>query len=133
MKQGRRRFRREEGQSIVEAAYVIPLLILIVCGIIDFGWIFSNQLMVDNCSREGARYAVVNADASDLTALVTEKVKSVSGLGDTGDMLVTAEVVDQQDVKVKVTKKIKAITPLVGIFVPDQEIVLQSTSIMRIG
>ena len=32
--------KREKGQSIVEFALVLPLILLIVCGIIDFGWLF---------------------------------------------------------------------------------------------
>ncbi len=126
--------RREEGQSVVEAAFVIPLLILILCGILDFGWIFSNQLMVNNCSREGARYAIVNSDQTDLTTAVTNKVKSVSGMGDLDSLTVTvAKINSNTDVQVTVKKKVKVLTPLAGIFVPDQEVTLTSTSIMRLG
>ncbi|MEZ4357805.1 MAG: TadE/TadG family type IV pilus assembly protein [Eubacteriales bacterium] len=124
--------KKEEGQSIVEAAFVIPLIVLILCGILDFGWIFSNQLTVNNYSREGARYAIVNSDAQDLTYLVTERIKSVSGLGDEADIGITVEV-NQEDVKVKVTKSVKVLTPITGIFLPDQQITVESTSIMRIG
>ena len=134
MKQKRQiRFRKEEGQAIVEAAFVIPLLIVILCGIIDFGWIFSNQLMLNNCSREGARYAVVNSEEANLSSLVTSEVNSVSGFGDLDDMTVTVEFINGDDIQVTVTKAVKVLTPLTGIFLPDQEIVLTSTSVMRIG
>ena len=125
-------FRREEGQSIVEAAFVIPLFILILCGIIDFGWIFSNQLSVNNCSREGARYAVVNSDAENLSSLVTNRVISVSGI-DPSDITVTVNIINGVDAQVTVTKKVKVLTPIAGIFVPDQEVSIKSTSVMRIG
>lgn len=125
--------RREEGQSIVEAAFVIPLLILIICGILDFGWIFSNQLTVNNYSREGARYAVVNSNQSNLTYLVTEKINSISGMGDQDTVAVTVEIVNNEDVKVNVTKTVKVLTPITGIFVKDQLIEVKSTSVMRIG
>ncbi|NLT16966.1 MAG: hypothetical protein GXY11_05010 [Clostridiales bacterium] len=128
-----RRYRRETGQSIVEAAYVIPLLILLLCGILDFGWIFANQLEVNNCSREGARFAVVNADDPDLSSLVTGRVASVAGLGDAGDITVDVDFVGSQDVRVSVIKRVQVLTPLAGIFVPDQEIDLESTTVMRIG
>ncbi|MHB1315741.1 MAG: TadE/TadG family type IV pilus assembly protein [Christensenellales bacterium] len=131
-----RRFRllkREDGQAIVEAAFVIPLLILIICGIIDFGWIFSNQLNINNCSREGARYAVVNSDSANLASLVTNKVLSTSGFEDPENVTVTVEIVAADEVKVTVTKKVKVLTPLTGIFVPDQEVSVTSTSVMRIG
>ena len=32
--------KRESGQAMVEFALILPILLLIVCGIIDFGWLF---------------------------------------------------------------------------------------------
>ena len=45
----------EKGQSIVEFALVLPLLLTLLCGVIDFGWIYSNQYRVENASYAGAR------------------------------------------------------------------------------
>ena len=126
-------FHREEGQAIVEAALVIPLFILILCGIIDFGWIFFNQLKVNNCSREGARYAIVNSELADLPSAVISEIRSEWGTSDSGTLLATVEIVNNEDIRVTVTKNVKALTPIVGIFVPDQEVKLQSTSVMRIS
>jgi Flp pilus assembly protein TadG len=44
----------------VEFALVVPILLLIVFGIINFGVLFSQQLTLNNAVREGARKAVVN-------------------------------------------------------------------------
>lgn len=58
------RFRKTEwGQAMVEMALVLPILILIIFGITEFGRIFSAKLTVTNASREGARYAAVNGTA----------------------------------------------------------------------
>lgn len=126
-----RLLKNEAGQSIVEAAFVIPLFILILCGILDFGWIYSNQLMVNNCSREGARYAVVNADEANLTSLVTSKVVASSGIMDTSNLAVDVQFVGSNDIQVTVTNRIKALTPIAGIFVYGEDVVLSSTCIMR--
>ncbi len=91
------------------------------------------ELEVNNCSREGARFAVVNADDPDLSSLVTGRVASVAGLGDAGDITVDVDFVGSQDVRVSVIKRVQVLTPLAGIFVPDQEIDLESTTVMRIG
>ena len=55
-------FRRESGQSMVEFALVLPVLLLLLCGIVDFGWIYYNQITLNNAAREGARYAVIHYD-----------------------------------------------------------------------
>ncbi len=56
---------------MVEFALILPIFLLILCGIIDFGWLFYNQLSLNNACREGARYAVVNtADNADTQAII---------------------------------------------------------------
>lgn len=49
----------ENGASVVEFAVVLPLLLLLLFGIIEFGIIFFDQAMLTNASREGARYGIV--------------------------------------------------------------------------
>ncbi|APG25741.1 TadE/TadG family type IV pilus assembly protein [Syntrophotalea acetylenica] len=52
-------FRSQKGAAVVEFAVVLPLLLLIVFGIIEFGFIFYNKALLTNASREGARRAIV--------------------------------------------------------------------------
>jgi Flp pilus assembly protein TadG len=59
-----RRVADDSGASAVEFALVVPLLLLLVFGIINFGIIFSQQLTLNNAVREGARRAVVNDPGS---------------------------------------------------------------------
>jgi Flp pilus assembly protein TadG len=63
----RRRALDERGASLVEFALILPLLVLFIFGIIDFGWAFSQQLAVKHAAREGVRAAVVNNGAATLT------------------------------------------------------------------
>jgi len=126
------RRKREDGQAMVEAALVIPLFIMILCGILDFGWIFSNQLMINNCSREGARYAVVRSSESDMVSTVTAHVKQVSSLGSPDDINVTVSTTADGDINVTVQKDLAVLTPLTGVFVKDQIIPLNSSTIMSV-
>ena len=49
--------RDERGQSVVEMALVMFLLLLLVAGVADFGRAFNAYIVITNASREGARYA----------------------------------------------------------------------------
>ena len=56
----RKLFKNESGQAMVEFAIVLPILLLLLCGIIDFGWLYFNQLTLNHAAREGARYAAIH-------------------------------------------------------------------------
>lgn len=51
----------ESGASAVEFAIVLPLLMLLVFGIIEFGFALYRQAILTNASREGARHGIVQA------------------------------------------------------------------------
>ena len=104
-----------KGQTLIETALLLPIFILILAGILDFGWILGNQLMVSNGSRDGARYAIVNSDASDLESLVSTRVHANPGLSSTTDVSVSVGLsADQMDMTIVVAKKVKVLTPLAG-------------------
>lgn len=47
--------KNEKGQSLVEFALLVPLLILILMSIIEFGLFFNSFIIISNSTREGAR------------------------------------------------------------------------------
>ncbi len=78
----RKRFglrKNEAGQSLVEFALVVPVLILLVMGIIEFGWLFNAQLTLTSAAREGARVAVVNDEPADIRDAIEKHVEGLSG------------------------------------------------------
>ena len=56
-----RRIRRQEGVAAVEFAIIMPVALLIVVGIIQFGVIYSQYQVLQGAAREGARCASVQA------------------------------------------------------------------------
>jgi Flp pilus assembly protein TadG len=58
-----RRRREESGQSLVEfAVMAIPMLLLLM-GLIDFGFLFEKQVTLTNAARSGGRYASLHPTA----------------------------------------------------------------------
>jgi Flp pilus assembly protein TadG len=53
------RWRSEDGAQLVEFALVLPMLLLVVLGIAEFGFIFQRYEVLTNAAREGARIAVL--------------------------------------------------------------------------
>jgi Flp pilus assembly protein TadG len=54
-----RRLGAEDAAQLVEFALVLPMLLLVVLGIAEFGFIFQRYEVVTNAAREGARMAVL--------------------------------------------------------------------------
>jgi Flp pilus assembly protein TadG len=59
MKTLRSRVRSQRGAELIEFALVLPLLLLVVLGIVDFGFLFQRMEVVTNAAREGARLGVL--------------------------------------------------------------------------
>ena len=65
--------RSESGAELIEFSLTLPLLLLIVLGIIEFGFVFREYEVVTNAAREGARIAILPGYAdADVTARVND-------------------------------------------------------------
>lgn len=69
----RRRWSDESGAELIEFALALPLLLLILLGVIDFGFLFQRYEVITNAAREGARVAVLPGYAdADVIARVDQ-------------------------------------------------------------
>src|SRR5688572_33202066 len=60
-----KRTREDRGAAIVEVALTMPLLLLVVVGIFEFGRAYQTWQVVTNAAREGARVAVLPNAVAD--------------------------------------------------------------------
>lgn len=74
-----RRARDDGGAAAVEFALVVPILLVLVFGIINFGFVFAQQIALNNGVRQGARYAVVDGRTCD--QIVSETRGSAATVG----------------------------------------------------
>jgi len=71
--------RRERAAAAVEMAIVLPLLLLIVGGIIDFGRFFYTQNIVVNAAREGARSRALGYTTAAADTRISQSLTGVQG------------------------------------------------------
>ena len=68
-----RQWQSERGAELVEFALVLPLMLLVMLGIIDFGLLLQRYHVVTNAAREGARVALLPGYSDpDVQARVTQ-------------------------------------------------------------
>lgn len=94
--------RGDGGAAAVETALVLPLVLLIVFGIIDFGRMMNAQITLTEAAREGARAEALDASVVDRVQTVTaglggtdeddiDILECASGAGPDDDAVVTVE------------------------------------------
>jgi hypothetical protein len=72
--------RNDKGASALEFALVVPLLLVLVFGMIEFGFVFQAQLALTHAAREGARLASVNKYSAATVANRAYPLTSAGGL-----------------------------------------------------
>ena len=71
-----KRLKGERGAELIEFALVFPLLLLVILGIVDFGFLFQRMEVVTNAAREGARVGVLPGYLqADVQARVTQYIR----------------------------------------------------------
>jgi hypothetical protein len=63
---------------VVEFAVVLPLLLTILFGILEYGWVFMVRLTLQNAAREGVRLSVLQTTESPYSE-VDERIDQVMG------------------------------------------------------
>ena len=66
------------GQSIVEFALILPILMLLMLGIVAFGQLFSYKLRLDNAVREAARAGAVGAPRWDDVSTGRQGIETIA-------------------------------------------------------
>lgn len=89
---GYRKRTDERGAAAVEFALIVPILLVILFGIIDFGFAINRYAIVNNAAREGVREASLGATEAEIRAVVTN---SMSELGGTYTITVGCKKKDQ--------------------------------------
>lgn len=56
----RQRSGRRRAATIVETAFVLIPLSMLIFGVFEYGWLLMNWNLLNNASREGCRFALVN-------------------------------------------------------------------------
>jgi Flp pilus assembly protein TadG len=73
------RHERERGQTLVEFAVSLALLVLIFLGIFDLGRAFQAYIVITNAAREGAYYGAMHP--SSTAGIVTRAISEAQGSG----------------------------------------------------
>lgn len=98
----------DSGSALIEIAFVLPILLVLSMGMLDFGRAFHTKSLLDQAAREGCRVAVVTAPD---VGIVQDRVAQVlAAAGATGTTTVDGPGPDRM-VTVTVTTTFTFVTP----------------------
>lgn len=134
----RQKRRRESGQSAVELALTLPLLLLLICGMLEMAWLASTRLVLDNITREGVRAGIVAKSASDNTSDVVARINAMKPdyMTETVNVVVSysdASDFREGDITVVSTYDLPTLTPLTAFLAADGMFHLRSECTMKMS
>ena len=122
---------KNKGQAIVEFAIILPILILLLMGIIEFGLFFNTYLNITFASKEGARIASLDTNASNATILASIKGTMPSTTNVTLTVTPQPPRVTGTTVTVTVSTNYTFITPVVSSLMPSNPYNISAATSMR--
>lgn len=93
----------ERGAALVEMAFIAPLLLLLVIGIVEFGWKFGEYTEIRHAARDAARFAATSSpdltgDSTFTSTDVSEAVCDALSLAASGRVDITLAQVTGDDI-----------------------------------
>lgn len=128
----------EKGQAIVEMALILPILLMLLFGIIEFGRILNTYMIVTEISREAARKGAVGGTDAEIRTTVWSQAAD-SGLDSSliaeSDIVITDPSSVKRPrgttIKVRISYPVDIIAPLIGSLIGDPYVVTSQTT-MRV-
>ena len=108
------RFRRDQrGATLVEFAFILPVLLLLALGVADLGRLLFTQITLNEAVQEGSLY--VSRNPSDPTGARTRVVQSVDDPAlDFNNVFVECPSGANGPIRVRVEHDMDLITPILG-------------------
>lgn len=121
--------KKRKGQAMVELALVLPILLLLLCAIIDFGRILYASIHLNMITQEAVRMGGLGKSDYEIVQFIDEKVDLVDK--DKIQTIINPSDLQRDSgdyVTLNITYEVKYITPIINVFIPSPfEINTQST------
>lgn len=75
-----RSLRADEGTALIEFALVLPVLVLLIIGIVDYALFFEQQMKLTHGAAAGAAFGTLPAHAGDLAGMQAAALASTPGI-----------------------------------------------------
>ena len=123
--------RREKGQSLLEFALILPVLLIVLAGVLDLGRLYYSYIAVTDAAAEGATYAAMYPEVSARDEVFQRAQEASRGLVQIDNSMVEVDcpsVASGAPVTVTVSYSFTVATPLINVIVPDGVLELRAVA-----
>jgi Flp pilus assembly protein TadG len=121
----------EKGQSLLEFALIVPILLIILAGVLDLGRLYYAYVAVTDAAAEGASYAAIHPQAN-ARAEVLQRAQEASGalvqIDPTMVQIDCPAIAAGAPITVTVSYSFTVATPLLNVIVPSGELRLRAVA-----
>jgi Flp pilus assembly protein TadG len=123
----------QKGQSLVEVALAMPILLLILAGILDLGRAYYTFIALSDAAAEGAAYAAIHP--TDVTQIIERAADGSRGLVVLEPEMVSVDfnaLNSGNPITVTVQYDYQVLTPIIMTFVPESKITMRAAVVQSI-
>jgi Flp pilus assembly protein TadG len=124
---------RERGQSIVELAFLLPILLIILLGVLDLGRVYYVMVALEAMAAEGATFAGIRPQPADVAEVQERAAAGSRGLVEVHPSVVRVEypatVQPGAAITVTVPLEFQFVTPFVSAMFENGTVELRGTAV----
>lgn len=124
--------RKEKGQALIEFAIILPILLLLLFGIMEFGRIYSTGLITNHTAREGVRIGCTGASDIEIIQVIRNSAPTLDST-----QLIISIAPEQplrtrgRELTVQVSYPVRIIAPFISV-ITGETVTVSGYSVMRI-
>lgn len=132
-----KRFRESEaGQAMVEFALCLPLVMMMLGAVLDYGWLFMHELSLSTAVREGARTAVTSVSDGSYISKASTKVEETASICNNGTLHVSVTPTNpghptDGDIRVEASYEVKMLSPMAKLTMGGMSYEIHGSCTMR--
>ncbi|MHC1760184.1 MAG: TadE family protein [Negativicutes bacterium] len=122
---------KNRGQAIVEFALILPILIVLVMGILEFGLFFHSYVNISFASKEAARLAALDANATSQSIAASVQATMPAARNVAITLTPAAPRTTGLPVTVSVSTQHTFMMPLISVLMPSNPYTISSSTTAR--
>ncbi|QFT88466.1 TadE-like protein [Bacillus sp. THAF10] len=119
----------QKGQSLVEFALILPLILFLLFGMFDMGRVLFAAIALEHAAREGARVASVGKSNSEVITSINNATTGLDSNSVSISISSTARI-PGENIEIEISYPVNMVNPVWRSF--QETFVLSSKSVMRV-